>query len=50
MNTYANAGWYNAETNEYMGKRIKGLRKIDSLKATQGIVIAPNGDRVYWAD
>jgi hypothetical protein len=50
MNAQYESGWYDANSGEFLGKRIRGLRKADSLRAIQGIVIAPDGRRVYWAD
>lgn len=44
--------WMNYETNEEIGKRINGISKQESIKASnaEGIVRHPKtGEKIYWS-
>ena len=50
MTIESGRGWYDANSNEFIGKRLRGVRKADSMAAVQGIIVTPDGRRVYWQD
>lgn len=45
--------WYDYRTGVAISKRIAGLRKVESIRAAKldggcGVVLAPDGRKVYW--